>query len=260
MISLRLGKNQMNKKTLDTRKYWDDRLASNLNLRGTGHRAFGIEYNNALYRAQADCLEALLDRWQVDLKGKRVLDVGSGTGFYVDFYLNRGAQHLCGLDISETSVQYLSDKYPGCSFYVEDISKPALADLGEFDLVSVISVLYHVIDDALFRQAVDHLGNLCKPGGYLLISDALKGFWLPSAKHARLRRLEAYQPLLENFEIIALAPIYYFLNRSFIPVIGPKLIDLLHLGSILSRWDDRLRKRGWGNGSGMKFLLARRMS
>lgn len=250
----------MSKKTFDIRKYWDDRLSSNLNLKGTGHRAFGIEYNNDLYRSQADCLTMLLDKWQVDLEGKRILDIGSGTGFYVDFYMKRGAQNICGLDISETSVKFLAARFPSCVFYVEDISRSSLDYLGDFDFISVISVLYHVIDDDLFKQSLKNLSSLCKIGGYLIISDALKGLWLPSAKHARLRRLEEYQPFLENFEILELAPIYYFLNRSFIPVIGPKLIDLLKLGPVFYRLDDRLRKSGWINGSGMKFLLARRVS
>ena len=249
----------MSKINLDVRKYWEDRLVSNLNLKGTGHRAFSLNYNQILYKAQADCLTSILSKWKVNLTHKRILDVGSGTGFYVDFYQKRGAEQIYGVDISETSVKYLKEKYPGSTFSVEDISGASLAHLGSFDLISAVSVLYHVIDNKLFEQAIQNLCSMCNSGGYLIISDAFTGRWLPSAQHAHLRKIEEYQPFLKNFEVLEIIPIYYLLNRSYIPIIGPKLIDLLNLGKILYRLDSRLRDKGMNNGSGMKFMITQRM-
>jgi len=249
----------MSKMSIDLRKYWDDRLASNLNLKGTGHRAFSLGYNQILYQAQADCLTSLLNKWRVNLAHKWILDVGCGTGFYVDYYMKRGAERVYGIDISETSVKYLTEKFPDCIFAVEDISRASLGYLGSFDFISAISVLYHVIDDKLFEQAIKNLCLLCKPGGYLLISDVFEGRWRPSAQHAHMRLLAQYQPYLENFEVLQIAPIYYFLNRSYIPFIGPKVIDIFRLGKLFYRIDDRLRRKGRKNGNGMKFMLAQRM-
>ncbi|RMF26012.1 MAG: hypothetical protein D6759_20410, partial [Chloroflexi bacterium] len=73
----------MKRRATDYRHYWERRLIRHPNLKGTGHRAFSLAYNRVLYQAQRDCLELVLARHQISLQGKRVLDIGSGTGFYV---------------------------------------------------------------------------------------------------------------------------------------------------------------------------------
>ncbi len=243
------------KMPIDIHRYWDERLASNLNLRGTGHRAFSLEYNHYLYQAQTDCLTKLLEKNKIDLSDKRILDIGSGTGFFVDYYLKRGAEKITGLDISETSVNYLSKVFTGCLFFVEDISNTSLDYLGSFDFVSVISMIYHIVDDNLFKKAVNNLCMLCKSRGYLLISDAFMGRWFLNAGHAHLRSLDEYRPYLEEFEIVDIMPIYYLLNHTFIPFIGPKIIEVLNLGNLFYRIDNHLRGKRWNNCSGMKFIL-----
>ncbi|MGE5124586.1 MAG: class I SAM-dependent methyltransferase, partial [Acidobacteriaceae bacterium] len=137
----------MSKHNLDVHKYWEERLASSPNLKGTGHRAFSLGYNQYLYQAQLNCLVYLLDKWKVGLLNSRVLDIGSGLGFYIDFYRDRGAGEILGMDISETSVSFLKEKYPADKFLLADISNCTLDGLGEFDFISVVSVLYHVVED-----------------------------------------------------------------------------------------------------------------
>ncbi len=249
----------MSKLTLDASKYWENQLTADPSLRATGNRAFSLEYNQILYQAQGDCLTALLNKWKVNLARKQVLDVSSGAGFFVDYYLKRGAGNIQGMDTSETNVKYLKERYPDCDFTLEDISKPTSDYLGNFDLISAIGVLYNFIDDYLFEQALQNLCSMCQPGGYLLISDAFEGRWLPGTQHVHLRTLEQYQPHLENFEVLELAPIYYFLNRVYIPIVGPWLINLLKLGRMFYRLDGNLRERGVRNGKGQKIMLAQRM-
>src|SRR3990172_1207342 len=93
-------------------KYWEDRLAKNINLRGTGHRAFNLRYNEYLYKTQEDAMDILLDESKVDPKNKKILDIGSGNGFYIKYFLDKGAANVWGLDITEASVNYLRTKYP----------------------------------------------------------------------------------------------------------------------------------------------------
>jgi 2-polyprenyl-3-methyl-5-hydroxy-6-metoxy-1,4-benzoquinol methylase len=249
----------MGKTAINLQKYWDDRLSSNLNLRGTGHRAFNLQYNEYLYQAQADCLTKLLDKWDINLANKKLLDIGSGTGYYIDYYKKRNASGVSGLDLSKTSVDYLKSKYPEFNFHVEDISGPSLEYLGTFDFISAISVIYHVIDNRKFSQTLINLSVLCKPGGYLLISDAFTKSWSLSAQHAHLRSLEEYQLSKYNYKVIDISPIYYLLNRTFIPILGPKIINGLNLGYFFYGFDQRLREKGWKNGSGMKFMLAQKI-
>lgn len=250
----------MSKAPFNIKKYWNDRLSSNLNLKGTGHRAFSLKYNQYLYHAQVNCLSKLLEKRNIDLHNKSVLDVGSGTGYFIDFYLKHDPRKVCGIDISEISVNYLKTKFPNGNFLVEDISNTTVDYLGKFDFIAAISVLYHVVEDTSFQQALKNLCSLCEPEGYLLISDAFKGSQHLSARHAHLRTLDEYSPFLNDFEIVEIAPIYYYLNRGYIPYVGPWLIDKLNLGSVFYRLDEKMRAQERDNGNGMKFLLARRRS
>ncbi len=250
----------MSPTTLDARAYWETRLSDRPNLRGTGHRAFSLDYNNLLYQAQLDCLRLVLARHAVTVRGRSVLDVGSGTGFYIRYYVEQGARPVTGLDITEVSVRYLQNAYPQQCFVTGDIAAPHLPVSPAFHLISAISVLYHILDDALFERA---LANLCEhlhPDGYLVLSDTFAKSVLPTARHAKYRSLATYRTVLDRYHVkmVELAPIYYLMNRVFVPVVGPFVIDRLGMGALFYRTDQRLRRLGMPNGSAMKLLLARR--
>jgi SAM-dependent methyltransferase len=249
----------MTPESFDPQAYWEARLASNPTLQGTGHRAFSLDYNQWLYRAQYDCLDGVLRRNNVPLQSKRVLDVGSGTGFYVDYFLQQGAS-VVGLDIAPASVAYLEQHYPAGNFYVSDISASEQPMTGSFDLAALISVLYHIVDDARFEQALRNVAQCLNPGGYLVLTDTLQRGLIPTAGHTRFRLLADYQRVLQSHgvQILHVAPIYFFLNRSFIPMLGPRLISALGLGKAFYQWDQSLRARSWSNGAGMKLVLAKK--
>jgi SAM-dependent methyltransferase len=245
---------------LNTKKYWEERLESHLDLRGTGHRAFDLEYNRWLYQAQLDCLDGLIKRYDVGITGKQVLDIGSGTGFYISYLLQQGASPVFGVDVAEASIGHLREAYPEGQFFVCDISSPALPFQGPFELISAISVLYHIVDDVRFGQALGSICALLSTGGYLLISDTFRSPALPQARHARFRELKDYEQVLRRHgvRVIQLVPIYYALNRTFVPFLGPLIVNALDLGRWFYRLDTRLRLSGRSNGSGMKLLLAQR--
>ena len=250
----------MSSPDFDTQKYWEQRLQTRLNLRGTGHKALSLENNAWLYQAQRDCMDRLVDSHGIEISGKSVLDIGSGTGFYIEYFQNRQADKIFGIDITETSVQYLKRTFPTATFVAGDISSVEPPLKGQFDIVSAIGVLYHILDEARFHQALMNICQLLVPGGYLFISDSFHKPLLPSARHARLRSLQAYQPYLTQkiFDILAIQPIYYFSNRIIIPGIGPWILNYLHLGKWLYRLDDFMRNLHLDNGSGVKMLLAQR--
>jgi SAM-dependent methyltransferase len=250
----------MKSNELNTSKYWEERLESHLDLRGTGHRAFNLTYNRWLYQAQQDCLDGLIRQHDLRITRKQVLDIGSGTGFYISYFLQRGASPVFGVDVAETSIGHLQQTYPEGRFFACDISSPTLPFQGPFDLISAISVLYHIVDDVRFGQALDNMCALLGVGGYLLISDTFRDTLLPQARHARFRDLKDYEQAFRRggVRVIQLVPIYFALNRTFVPFLGPLMINALDLGRWFYRLDTRLRVSGRSNGSGMKLLLAQR--
>lgn len=196
----------------DAKAYWEGRLARHGGLRGTGHISFGEGYNEWLYRAKRRTLErAFAD---IAIGGKSVLDVGCGTGFFVDWYLGRGAR-VCGIDISAGTVEVLKKRL-AAEFRVVDISDPD-ADLpGTFDIVNVWDVMYHVVDGAAFDRALRFVCDRVGPGGLLLVTDR---FGAASdallAPHVRTRCLKTYQDVLaaSGFEFAGLHFMFRWLNR-----------------------------------------------
>src|SRR5258706_15614747 len=94
----------------DPKGFWEQRLGEHFDLVGTGETGLSLAYNRACYALRARQLERALGRADVTLGGRRVLDVGCGTGFFTDFYLRRGAL-VTGLDITTASVERLRRRF-----------------------------------------------------------------------------------------------------------------------------------------------------
>src|SRR5262249_6012924 len=127
----------------DPKAFWEERLGEHFDLTGTGETRLSLADNPASYAVplgEADNATALASA-QVTLEGARVLDVGCGTGFFTDFYRQRGAR-VTGLDITSASVERLRAKYPDSRFILADVSDAPLDET--FDVVHAFDVLYHI--------------------------------------------------------------------------------------------------------------------
>jgi SAM-dependent methyltransferase len=103
----------------------------------------------------------------------RVLDVGSGAGHWIDFYLAvLDAGQVVGVEISAVAVDTLSHSYaddPRVRIIEADVSAAAPGIEGEFDVINAIGVMFHIVDDDLWRRAVANLGKLLTRDGVLVI-------------------------------------------------------------------------------------------
>jgi SAM-dependent methyltransferase len=149
--------------------YWEQLLASDFTLGGVSHPYLPAFFNRLLYRALERSMRAAVGRRE--LAGCEVLDVGSGTGFWLEFWRDLGVRRLVGIDLTETSVRRLSERFSDVELHRLDIGEDDVAALGTFDLVSVVNVLLHVTDERRFEGALENLGRLLRPGGLLLVID-----------------------------------------------------------------------------------------
>lgn len=194
-------------------EYWERTLAEQFDLRGTGEPGLSLAYNRACYQLRREVLDRALASVALDPRGKRVLDVGCGTGFWTAYYTGRGADYT-GLDIAPTSIAKLQAAYPGSRFVLSDVSEAELS--GAWDIVNVFDVLYHITDDAKFEAALTRLARAVAPGGALLVTDS---FETPKilASHNKMRPLERYRSVLDasgvRFEYSPLRPTHVLLNR-----------------------------------------------
>jgi 2-polyprenyl-3-methyl-5-hydroxy-6-metoxy-1,4-benzoquinol methylase len=175
--------------TYEPREFWDRRLAEQFDLRGTGQPGLSMAYNEACYRLRLEVLERALRDQGFDPRGKRVLDVGCGTGFFTAYYISRGAQ-VTGIDIAPTSIERLRKRHPEARFLLADVSEAALAE--RFDLVNAFDVLYHVTDETKWERAVKALAAAVEADGLLLLTDTFlsPGRPLTEAEHNRMRPLQ----------------------------------------------------------------------
>lgn len=99
----------------------------------------------------------------VDVRGKRVLDVGCNSGQLCLWASQRGAREVVGVDIDEkrlAQARHLAD-IEGHEIRYETASLFDIGNLGEFDLVFCIAVLTEIRDLFGAVEALrNHIGDL----------------------------------------------------------------------------------------------------
>ena len=114
------------KTSLVQQDYWDARLSENWGLHGVGSLAYGRAWNRWLYRVRSHAFADACRRSGRNFAGRRVLDIGSGTGFYVSRWREFGVSDLVGLDFSAFAVSRLRERFPEAEFMVADIGEEAV--------------------------------------------------------------------------------------------------------------------------------------
>ena len=238
--------------TYQPREFWQERLARQFDLRGTGETTLSLAYNRACYQLRSEVLARALRDHDFDPRGKAVLDVGCGTGFFTAWYLDRGAR-VTGMDIAPISIETLSSRHPQARFVLADVSEQPVE--GRFSLVNAMDVLYHVTEDARWEAALTHLAGAVEPGGLLVLSDAFSDMG-PLAEHNRMRPLARYRAHLNaaGMQLGGLYPTHVLLNRE----LGP-LRFLNRAPGLLLALDRALLGLGVGLGPSNKILVARRV-
>jgi 2-polyprenyl-3-methyl-5-hydroxy-6-metoxy-1,4-benzoquinol methylase len=171
----------------------------------------------------------ILDR---DREQTRILDVGCGSGAFLECCQVAGFQNLFGLEFNETAIRVCLKK--GLKVIDERIETLAASDK-KFDVITAFQVLEHVDDPLSFFQSAS---KMLSPGGRIIFSTPnadsfLKRFqWnlldLPP-HHASRWDTRAYQTIsglvglnVDEFHYEPLAPYHYhFYASSFIEHLKP---------------------------------------
>jgi SAM-dependent methyltransferase len=151
-------------------EWWEARHREHRGFDAVGYAGAGEDYNAWLYRIRRRLFKCHVA--PLASPESSVLDIASGTGFYVDLWKQAGVQRVVGSDVSETAVRRLRASFPGTRVDRFDVSgpPPELPE-GQFGVVSAFDVLFHLIDDGAYRRAVSNLALLVQPGGLLAISE-----------------------------------------------------------------------------------------
>lgn len=198
------------------KSYWEERLSTDFSLGGVGDRRLGVAYNKWLYRARRRALGRALRLLRVDVAGKRALDLGCGTGFYVDYWLEKGASSVTGVDLTEVSINNLKQRYPGLEFVCADIASEAVAALGKFEIVDAFDVLFHIVDEETFVRAWANIAACLAEDGFAFVTDAMTREDMPLSRQECHRSYDRYRSVAESagLEVVHLAPIFYTMLNS----------------------------------------------
>lgn len=200
----------------DPTRYWQGRLSAHAGLDGVGYLGLGSKYNEVLYHLRQE----VFDRTVSDLRlppNSSVADIGTGTGFYVERWLAAGVDQVTGCDLTPIAVERLQEKFPGQRFSVEDIGEPSVPLGGQrFAAVSAMDILFHIVDEERWAQAIRNLSDLVEPGGYLIISDNLPRLLRAPQRgeHQRHRCLDRYveQLVRVGLDVVSIRPMFVLMN------------------------------------------------
>lgn len=198
----------------DSRSYWDKRLKKNWTLHGVGMLRLAHNYNIWLYRVRNRVFRRTVRAARVDIPSSDVLDIGPGTGFYVDQWRSLGARSVSGVDIADSAVAQLREKFPDVTFERADVSDGTPFADGAFDAVSAFDVLFHIVDDDRYEAALSEVARVLSPGGRFVFSENFAPKRRVGRKHYISRSREEIEELLHRagLEIVRRRPMFVFMS------------------------------------------------
>jgi SAM-dependent methyltransferase len=195
--------------------YWEERLRANFDWKGVGFTSLGRNYNRWMYRLRRKVFLRAVDSIPLKWETARVLDIGSGTGFYVELWKQLGVQSVAGCDLTNFAVHRLRQTYPDEKFIQLDIGEELKCEPSEtYDAISAFDVLFHIVDDHRFAQAIANVHKLLSPGGWFLFSELFVHGNALRAWHQVSRSLDEIEKILRQtgFVIEARRPAFVLMN------------------------------------------------
>ncbi|HSS31223.1 MAG TPA: class I SAM-dependent methyltransferase [Nitrospiraceae bacterium] len=200
----------------NARAYWEDRIASNLGLHGVGYLGYGPAYNDWMYRVRSVIFRRTVRELGVKLSASSVLDIGSGTGFYVRMWRQLGAKRVTASDLTSAAIEHLRETIPDIRAGQLDIGRPVTSALGSerFDVISAMDVLFHIVDDAAFDQAIANIAGMLVPNGWFLMSDNFVHGQAQRINHQVSRTLDDITLVLQRsgLEPVKRTPMFVLMN------------------------------------------------
>jgi len=108
----------------------------------------------------------------VDFPTARVLEIGCGTGHYTGLLADLGVSNYVGLDITDVLFPELHERFPQFDFVKQDITTHRVD--GKFDLIVMIDVIEHIVEDEKLSSAMEHVKDALAPSGVVVLAPVMQ--------------------------------------------------------------------------------------
>lgn len=157
--------------TVQAKNFWKrDEAGQHYDKQFTNHIGWYVDASES---------EPLLDLVK-DLRGKKILDVGCGTGRHLSRFPE--GNELFGVDLSESMLAEARAKNKQGTFEAASADNLPYDD-NTFDLVFSSRVIQHMRDQ---QAMIDEMARVCKPGGQVMIICYNSWSLLNIYKHIRM--------------------------------------------------------------------------
>jgi SAM-dependent methyltransferase len=200
----------------DLRAFWENRLDADWTESGVGYHTLGRAFNTWMYRVRRAVFGREVARLDLG-PAPRVLDVGSGTGFYLQCWQDAGVERIVGCDLTVAAVGRLRRRFPDLEFVRVNAADVANEfEPFSFDAVSCMDVLFHITDDEQYARAVGGVAEVLRPGGYFVLSENFLHRAEQRSAHQVNRTASAIHSILTDagFDVVRRVPMLVLMNAQ----------------------------------------------
>lgn len=194
--------------------YWEQRLGEDVPLNSVGYRGLSDAFVSWLYRVRSRRFSSIVA--PLARPDMRVLDIGSGGGFYVALWKKFGVKDIVATDLTDASMRAVERRFPGVQTSRFDVGAQDVPFPAEsFDAVSCMDVVHHLMDDAAYQRAFENCARLLRSGGFLIFTDNfLHGPAYRGPHHVSRSLIHIEQALrTAGFQIVKRAPMFVLMNN-----------------------------------------------
>ncbi|MBX7150568.1 methyltransferase domain-containing protein [bacterium] len=132
----------------------------------TGFDLLAQTYDTTLNPVR-DLSNEIVKNWMTDLYGKRLLDLGCGTGYFCEIAEKKGAQTVIGIDHSEKMISIAQKKLKTTQLICQNLETTQWPDL-KFDLIVSALVVGYISN---LKDFFSKIARVLEKKGVFLITD-----------------------------------------------------------------------------------------
>jgi len=176
--------------------FWEQRHAALDPWQSGGDRGLSPEENQEFYAYRLGRVIEIIRRHAGCERGHRILDAGCGRGHFTGG-LRQCGHRVTGIDTSPTAIAWATEHHGP---YFEQSSVHDYRPRALFDVIICIDVLFHVLDDDIWRASLAMMGRAAAAEALLIVTDGFRPRRFPLGNYIVHRSADEYDAALAELD------------------------------------------------------------